>query len=431
MKEKSGFFKRFIGVLTAGAVIFGVYCLGFGAGNGYDLKEAGGKLRAAEDLKYMQLSAATGERSLLDSYSDVYEAVRDAVVSINVTFQVTTSSGSSGSGFDSMIPWFNENFGFSIPEDSIPDSRGYQIEPPQGAGSGIIFHEDEENVYIVTNYHVVDGVASCQVSLDDEIMVPAHYIGGDEASDIAVLSVSKADAAEAGVEVYAVAVFGDSDAMEIGDQVMAVGNANGSGKSASLGIVSAKERTFSIGDANYIAAIQTDAAINKGNSGGALVNMYGEVIGINAAKLSATTVEGVGYAIPSNGFMDIVEDIVEDGEVDRPFLGIEGTNWLFNGEGYPDVPETGVEVVSVIEGSAAEEMGLEEGDIIVGFNGSPVTTMEELQNLIKETSAGDKAEVEIVRLTVSQSRRFGAVLNSVEAITLTGTIKNMTQGPSF
>jgi serine protease Do len=261
-------------------------------------------------------------------------------------------------------------------------------------------------------------------------MVPAHYIGGDQTSDIAVLSVSKSESAEAGVEAYTVAEFGDSDLMEVGDQVMAVGNANGDGKSASLGIVSAIAKSFTIGEVDY-TAIQTDAAINRGNSGGALVNMYGEVIGINTAKLAASTVEGVGYAIPSNGFMNIVEDIVDDGAVDRPFLGISGETWEFeDNEKYPEIPQTGVRVVEVIEDSAAEEMGIKANDIIVGFNGAEVKTMEELQAAIKETKSGDKAEVEIVRINVSETP-YGLFIGSIDKKTMNGTIKSLTEGPSF
>ncbi|MCL2351865.1 MAG: trypsin-like peptidase domain-containing protein [Firmicutes bacterium] len=269
-----------------------------------------------------------------------------------------------------------------------------------GAGSGIVFYETDLNVYIVTNYHVVGGATSVTVAFGESDPVDAASVGSDSLSDVAVISVSKADMAKAGITVYAVASFGDSDRMSIGDPVMAIGNAMNEGTSATTGIVSGVNKQIPVQN-RTLYAIQTNAAINPGNSGGPLVNMRGEVIGMNTAKLSGdsafgqTTVEGMGYSMTSNVVKPIVEDIMKQKQ--RPFLGIQGADLTQNDADRYGIPVVGVLVDSVLQGTSAEAAGIQAGDIITSFNGATVFTMTDLQNAIKACQVGDTVEIKALR----------------------------------
>jgi len=357
-------------------------------------------------------------RHQLDSYADVYEMVKNSVVSINTISEVMQQE----------INIFN-----------IFGPRGGMIpnQPPtpreaRGAGSGIIIYEDDEHIYIVTNYHVIANAHNCSISLDDETQVPARFIGGDAFTDIAVIAVNKADMAEAGKK-YQVATFGSSGAMRMGDQVMAVGNALGEGKSITVGVISAVNRQITI-ESNTYTVLQTDAAINRGNSGGPLVNMRGEVIGINVAKLASNTVEGTGFAIPIDEVIEIIDNIIsEQGSIIRPFLGISGSTLLLNdydNEFELDLPESGALVNSVVSGFLAQEMGIRRGDIIIQYNGVDVTGMEQLRGLIEQTEIGAEIEIEVVRITY-RNTQYGSIPSGTENHTFTGVMKNYTTDPEF
>ena len=195
----------------------------------------------------------------------------------------------------------------------------------EGAGSGVIFYSDDDKIAIATNNHVIEGANSIYVTLDGDKSVPAKVVGTKSESDLAVLSVSWSDLKKAGVEKVTTATFGDSDDLEVGECVIAIGNAMGMGLSATDGIVSMKEQTINV-DGNSLTVLQTSAAINSGNSGGALVNSKGEVIGINTAKYNSSMAEGMGYAIPSNQIKPTVESLLETGTQPQPYIGITGTN---------------------------------------------------------------------------------------------------------
>lgn len=195
----------------------------------------------------------------------------------------------------------------------------YQLQESTSAGSGIIIKQTDDALYIVTNYHVVKGANTLSATFIDESMIEAEYVGGDEANDIALIKVPLSSVSKETMEEIRVAEIGDSDQLEVGEQVIAIGNALGYGQSVTTGIVSAVDRslTTSVQDSSMVqdtvgtteTFIQTDAAINPGNSGGALLNMDGQVIGINTAKLSSTEVEGMGYAIPISRVAEIVNEI--------------------------------------------------------------------------------------------------------------------------
>ncbi|MDR1530719.1 MAG: trypsin-like peptidase domain-containing protein [Clostridiales bacterium] len=267
------------------------------------------------------------------------------------------------------------------------------------AGSGIIFSEDDTRVYIVTNNHVIDGANSVTISLDDTTEVPAHLIGTDAAADIAVIYVNRAEMTGAGFNNYKIAGFGDSDQLQVGDLAIAIGNAVGEGKSATLGIISAVDKTLEI-DSKSLAVIQTDAAINPGNSGGALINSQSQVIGINTAKLSAYGVEGMGYSIPINEAKAIVNSIManKDAASSQPaLLGIAGETVTPEIKELYSFPSTGVFVQTVYMDTGAYAAGLRRGDLIVAFDGQRITSMEDLSAAIAKTTAGQTVELSIYK----------------------------------
>lgn len=269
-----------------------------------------------------------------------------------------------------------------------------------GAGSGIISAQDENYIFIITNHHVIENAESVEISIDDYISVPASPVGSDREADIAVIRVSKANLHNAGVHNYSVAVFGDASALEIGQTVIAMGNAMGEGQSATLGIVSAKGRKIPTVNNVLVETIQTDAAINGGNSGGALVNLRGEVIGVNTAKLAGVGVEGIGFAIPSNSVKEIFAEIMERSSVQRPFVGFLGVTVDEILRERNNLPVVGVFVGEVSVDSGAWDAGMRVGDIITSFAGQPILTLEQILEIIPAIEIGAVVEVLVVRPTV-------------------------------
>lgn len=269
----------------------------------------------------------------------------------------------------------------------------------KGAGSGVIFSEDDSRVYIITNSHVIENSTDIFITLDEAENIPAALIGNDSAAELAVLSITKEELSEKGVTSVTVAKLGNSDELEVGDSVIAIGNSLGLGKVSTGGMISAIGKQVNI-EGKSLEVIQTDAAINEGNSGGALVNYKGEVIGINTAKTSnasaATTIEGMGYAIPINTAKPIIENLLIEGTMEKPYLGIVGrsvTDELAEIYGLP----VGVYIVQVMEGGAAYEGGIKEGDIIIDFNGKKVYDMDVLIEEIGNTEVGDEVDLKVIR----------------------------------
>ncbi|MBP7401153.1 MAG: trypsin-like peptidase domain-containing protein [Clostridia bacterium] len=257
----------------------------------------------------------------------------------------------------------------------------------QSAGSGIIFTKDG---YVVTNAHVVEGAKTITVVTEAGDSYKAKLIGEDSQSDIAVLKIESD-------KDLPYAVFGDSDELVRGEMAVAIGNPLGElAGTVTVGVISALNRQITI-DNVTMNLIQTDAAINAGNSGGALVNSYGEVIGINSAKNSSEGVEGLGFAIPINDAKPVIEELINNGYVTgRPIIGISGESvpdQIAQRYGWP----LGVYVGSVEPGSAAEIAGIREGDIIVEFDGTAVTSVAELNSVKESHKAGDSVSVKIYR----------------------------------
>ncbi len=271
-----------------------------------------------------------------------------------------------------------------------------QVYESEGAGSGIIFKVDGDKVYIVTNNHVIDGASTVTISVTGTEQISAKLVGKDSSADIAVISVSKKDMTDAGIENVTAAKFSNSDSTEVGESVIAIGNALGRGKTATLGIISAQNKDINI-DGKDFTVIQTDAAINPGNSGGALVNTEGEVIGVNTAKLSDSAVEGTGYAIPSNTVVDIANQLITNGTVNKAYLGISGMTISDEFRIMYGINFKGVYISSVETGSAAEKAGLQKSDIITGVDGTDISTIEELSKIISSHKANDSIKLSIVR----------------------------------
>jgi len=261
-----------------------------------------------------------------------------------------------------------------------------------GSGSGILFAADENYVYIATNSHVVENAVNILIRLDDQHRIPAVMVGGDRQSDLAVISVPQA--ALDGKE-WQLAVFGDSSLLQTGDEVVAIGNALGEGQTATHGIISATNRRIAV-DGLVLDVLQTDAAINPGNSGGALANIHGEVIGINTAKAISREIEGMGYAIPSNDALEILEFLLFRYTIPRPFLGIHSVEINEQFRHSYRLPSLGV-MVRYVEAGAPAVGVLEAGDLIVAFDGQTITTLETLAEALTASQVGDTVTLRVYR----------------------------------
>lgn len=284
-----------------------------------------------------------------------------------------------------------------------------QQQEVESAGSGIIIGKNDSELLIATNNHVIDGAETVSVSFVDNETYEATIKGTDSDKDLAVVAVPLSSISSDTMSKISVATIGDSSKLEVGEQVVAIGNALGYGQSVTTGIVSATNRTLDSEDsseASYdgISLIQTDAAINPGNSGGALLNMKGEVIGINAAKYSSTDVEGIGYAIPISKAQEILSTLMTQrtknqtvAEGEEGYLGIQGLTVDDSMVKQQDMP-AGVFVYGIIDGGAAANSDLRKRDIIVKFDGQSVKTMAALQDLLKYYKAGETVELGVKSL---------------------------------
>ena len=273
-----------------------------------------------------------------------------------------------------------------------------QAHESESSGSGIIIGKTDTELLMVTNNHVVSGAQDLSVGFVDESVAEATVKGTDADHDIAVIAVKLSDLSEDTLSTIKVIEIGSSSNLEVGEQVVAIGNALGYGQSVTTGIVSALNREVTI-DNTANTLIQTDAAINPGNSGGALLNMSGQLVGINSAKYSDTSVEGMGYAIPVDDVVDIIENLMnrqvrteKAAEGERGFLGISGQDVTSEVSQAYDMPK-GVYITSVETGSAAEQVGLQKGDIITKFDGTSVSALADLKEQLAYYKTGEQVEI--------------------------------------
>ena len=287
---------------------------------------------------------------------------------------------------------------------------GTQQFEAQGAGTGVIVGENDTELLIATNNHVIEGAQEVSIGFIDESVSEAQIKGTDAANDLAVVAVKLEDIPEETMDQIKIVAIGDSDELVLGDQVVAIGNALGVGQSVTSGYVSALDRELDLSDGysdfKSSGLIQTDAAINSGNSGGALLNMKGELIGINEAKSAYTssgvTVDNVGYAIPMSKAQPILEELMNQetrekySEDEQGYLGVSLVNVGSEFAELYGTPE-GVGFAEVAEGSPAAEAGAMKGDILTEFNGKTMTSVDDVMNEIKYYRSGEEVELTVLR----------------------------------
>ncbi|WP_407701474.1 S1C family serine protease [Trichococcus paludicola] len=342
--------------------------------------------------------------------TSVNETVTD--VAVNITTDTTAAVEKVQDAVVSIINMQAGNtnmFGFDLPQNSSDTTNG-TLET-SSEGSGVIYKIEDDLAYIVTNNHVIDGAVELEILMKDGTKEVATVVGSDVWTDLAVLTIPAAN-------VTAVASFGDSDAVNVGEPAIAIGSPLGTefATSVTQGIISAKNRSVSTdvdGDSIVdwdVTALQTDAAINPGNSGGALINIAGQVIGINSMKISDSNVEGMGFAIPSNDVLTIINELEQNGEIVRPILGVsmldlsqisaaQQSSVLTLPEGVTE----GVVIAEVQALSAAELGGLEQYDVITEMNGEAVTSIVDLRKILYALEVGTDVEISYYRAGTLQS----------------------------
>lgn len=290
-----------------------------------------------------------------------------------------------------------------------------QEQESKSVGSGIIISQNDSELLIITNNHVVEGNETLTVSFVDEESVEAQVKGTDATKDLAVIAVQTKEIKDTTMDQIKVASLGNSDQLQVGESVIAIGNALGYGQSVTSGIVSATGREL---DGIDEKLIQTDAAINPGNSGGALLNANGEVIGINTAKVATDTVEGMGYAIPISSVSDIIENLMNQetktkvSEAEQGQLGIQGVDVTADSSEMYNMP-TGVYVSEVIAGGGAKKAGITKGSVITGINGTSIDGMQALKEQLQYYRAG-----ETVKITVATPEKNGEYAKRDVEVTL-------------
>ena len=333
----------------------------------------------------------------------VQEEVQISNIEVNVSSGITEAVETVDGAVVSIINLRENNFNswsnfYGIEENSEEYTQA-------GSGSGAVYKIEGDRAYIFTNNHVVDGSDAVEVLLQDGNRVPAEVEGADVWTDLAVLSI---DAEHVDVAIE----FGNSESLTVGEPAIAIGSPLGTefASSVTSGIISGIGRTVPVdtnNDGEYdweMTAIQTDAAINPGNSGGPLINIAGQVIGINSMKISSDTVEGMGFAIPSNDAVDIINQLEQNGEVIRPYLGITMIDLAYipssqrtSELNLPEDVVDGIVITRVANNTSASNAGLEPSDVIVGFDGETVSNSVELRQLIYTTNVGETIEVEYYR----------------------------------
>ena len=316
--------------------------------------------------------------------------------------KLTTSSSSTGTSDIASIaknamPSIVSITNMSVQEVQIFFGRTQQQESTS-VGSGIIIGQTDSELLILTNNHVVEGNEKLTVSFVDKESVEANVKGTDSTKDLAVVAVKISDVKDSTMDEIAVATMGDSSKLEVGEQVVAIGNALGYGQSVTSGIVSATERTLDGYEGGTL--IQTDAAINPGNSGGALLNSNGEVIGINTAKVATDSVEGMGYAIPISDASDTIQNLMNQetktkvSEAEQGYLGIQGVDVSDESAKMYNMP-TGVYISDVVKNGGAQQAGLTKGSVITGLEGTTISDMNSLKEQLQYYRVGDKVKVTV------------------------------------
>ena len=425
-KQSGGFGKKVLAGLCCG-LVFGVF-----AGIGFQAVDAAHDGFTRAKSAFSAIVGNSSQDSALAEASGSGDAAEDVLLPDSSSDAAEASSGSIKQTLDNLTPQTQTEAVVTdvtqVVKAVMPSvvsvsntyvQRGtffgqeYSSEAVS-SGSGIIVGENDSELLIVTNYHVVESADTLSVQFVDEEQVQAQIKGTDADKDLAVLAVQLSDIKEDTLNQISIASLGSSDDLTVGEPVIAIGNALGYGQSVTTGVVSALNRPIAVtsqegqtGDSQINTFIQTDAAINPGNSGGALLNTKGEVIGINSNKIGGSTVEGMGYAIPISDAKPIIEELMQKetrlkvDEANKGVLGITGVNVEAQYSEVYGIP-MGVYVSSVTDNSRAAAAGLVRGDIITAINGETVETMEELKEEMNYYQAGD-----VVTLTIMQGSPTG------------------------
>lgn len=335
------------------------------------------KPKEKHTLKYTETTQVK-EGIYITDVSNVVEEVMPSIVAI--TSKTLVSSGSFGPS------WFYNN-----------NTEQYQ----EGAGSGIIVSQTDDELLILTNHHVVEGAEELSVQFVNEKSYDAKVKGSSEKRDVAIISVKTRDIDSATMESIKIATIGDSNNLKVGNGIIAIGNALGYGQSVTTGVVSALNRTVTT-DVSSAKMIQIDAAINGGNSGGALINAAGEVVGINSVKYSSSgysssaSIEGMGFAIPISDVKELIEGLMNGEEVDDSdvVLGIEGYIVTEAQSKNYNIPQ-GFYISKVTEGKAAEKAGIEMGNIVTEIEAKKVESVETIKGILLDKKVGDKVKVKV------------------------------------
>ena len=349
----------------------------------------------------------------------LYPSTADRIETTSGTTSAKSETSSSGSSSSSsnVASVVNEVMPSVVSITSTIQSSnyyGFGTQESEGAGSGFIVAKTKDNLMIATNNHVVSDATSLTVGFVDDTTAKATVVGTDSSADLAVISVKIKDIKDSTASKIKVATLGSSDDLKVGEEVVAIGNALGYGQSVTTGVVSAKNREVSLTDGT-MNLLQTDAAINPGNSGGVLINMNGQVVGINNAKLEDTSVEGMGYAIPITTAKTILTDLMNASSVstkDAAFLGVVGRDINESYSSALGIP-SGIYVSQVVSGSPAEKAGISAGDVITKFEGNNVSTMSGL----KEKLALKKANTK-VKITFKRANQSGTYEEKTVTVTL-------------
>lgn len=388
-RKKNSWARKAAGI-TAAAVLFGTVAGGVMTGVNY----VGARLTGLADITATAPAETEGTTTaqVPETSASSNNGSTTAVSTVTDVSSIAEKAMPSLVAINDTMTVEQNNF-FGMPQT-------YQA---QSSGSGIIVGQNDTELLIATNNHVVSGATDMKVTFTDSTQVAAAVKGTDSATDLAIIAVKLSDIPSDTMSKIKVATLGNSDNVKVGQQVIAIGNALGYGQSLTVGYISALDREITDENGIQHTYIQTDAAINPGNSGGALLDLNGNVIGINAAKNASTEVEGMGFAIPISKAQEILNNLMTKktreavDESAQGYLGIQGTNIDANASKEYGMP-VGIYVYKIVEGGAAANSDLKEKDIITKFDGQSVTNMEELKQMLTYYEGGSTVSLTVQSL---------------------------------